>query len=172
VGKLVGRGATADEWQRAVAGLRPAAEHARAVGVTLAYEPLNRFETYFATTAAEATALAAEVGVEGFGFLFDTFHANLEERDPCASARAAGHALRHFHISENDRSTPGTGHVPFGRLLAALREIGYDGWLTIEAFGQALPELAAATCIWRRMYATEDQLAADGLAFVRGLLAG
>lgn len=172
VGKLVGRGRTQQEWDWAVEGLKVAAEHARQVGVKLCFEPLNRFETYFVNTAADAAQLVKDVDVEGFGFLFDTFHANIEECDLVASLRAHGAAMNHFHVSNNDRGTPGTGHAPMAELFGVLRnELGYDGWTTIEAFGQALPELAAATCIWRRMYTTEEQLAADGLAFVKSLLA-
>jgi D-psicose/D-tagatose/L-ribulose 3-epimerase len=169
VGKLVGRGRTEGEWARAVEGLREVALHAREVGIPLAMEPLNRFESYFLNTAADAAALVAEVDVEGFGYLFDTFHFNIEERDLVGALRATLPAVKHFHASENDRSTPGVGHVPWKALFAELHAADYQGWVTIEAFGQALPELAAATCIWRRMYDTEEQLAADGLKFLRGL---
>jgi D-psicose/D-tagatose/L-ribulose 3-epimerase len=169
VGKLVGRGRTPDEWNRAVDCLIPVAQHAKKVGVKLSYEPLNRFESYFCNTAEDATRLVQAVGVDSFGLLFDTFHANIEELDLPAAVRAAGPAINHFHISNNDRSTPGTGHIPFKAVAAALADIGYDDWATIEAFGQSLPELAAATCIWRRMYDTEEQLATDGLAFSRSL---
>ena len=75
--------------------------------------------------------------------------------------------LEHVHVSENDRSTPGAGQVDWDTTFAALREIGYDGWYTVEAFGDRLPALAAATKIWRRMYESEEQLARDAAAFVR-----
>jgi D-psicose/D-tagatose/L-ribulose 3-epimerase len=75
--------------------------------------------------------------------------------------------LCHVHISENDRSTPGKGLVRWKENFDTLKEVGYDGWLVIEAFGLALPELAAATKIWRRMYDSEEQLSRDGLAFMK-----
>jgi D-psicose/D-tagatose/L-ribulose 3-epimerase len=79
-----------------------------------------------------------------------------------------GPAIHHFHASENDRSTPGLGQVRWRDSLEALHGIGYDGWITIEAFGRGLPSLAAATKIWRRMFDDEERLAAEGLAFLKG----
>ncbi len=81
--------------------------------------------------------------------------------------RAIKDVLFHVHISENDRSTPGKGDIKWSEVFDALVDVGYDHWLTIEAFGLALPELAAATKIWRRMFADELQLAEEGLAFVK-----
>ena len=75
--------------------------------------------------------------------------------------------LVHVHISENDRSTPGSGNVRWEENFNALKEVGYDGWLMVEAFGLALPELAAATKIWRKMYTSEEQLAQDAIAFMK-----
>jgi D-psicose/D-tagatose/L-ribulose 3-epimerase len=73
----------------------------------------------------------------------------------------------HIHISENDRSTPGAGDIRWPETFKAIKDIGYDGWLVIEAFGLALPELAAATRIWRRMFDDELKLAEEGLAFIK-----
>jgi D-psicose/D-tagatose/L-ribulose 3-epimerase len=75
--------------------------------------------------------------------------------------------MAHVHISENDRSTPGQGQVNWQESFDALKKIKYDGWLTIEAFGLALPSIAAATKIWRKMYVSEEQLASDGLKFMK-----
>jgi len=166
-GKLVGRGPTAQEWGRAVEALRAAAEHAETVKVNLAVEPLNRFETYFLNSAEQAARLVDEVGHPCLGTLFDTFHANIEEKDPVGAIRLSGKRIAHVHISENDRSTPGEGHVPWPETFAALRDIGYDGWLTVEAFGRAMPEVAAATCIWRDMLQSEEALARSTAAFIR-----
>ena len=78
---------------------------------------------------------------------------------------AAG--INHVHISENDRGVPGTGHVHWAETFSALKAVGYDSWLTIESFGRALPELAAATCIWRDLFDSEEQVASEGIRFVR-----
>ena len=169
LGVFTGRGRTDDEWERAVDVLRAAAGHAGDVGVTLAVEAVNRFECYFANAQTDAADLAAAVGHPACGCMYDTFHANIEEKDPAAAiARVAGTGtLRHVHVSENDRSTPGEGQVNWDATFAALKRAGYDGWLTIEAFGLAMPELAEPTKIWRRMYPSEEHLAVNGLAFMR-----
>ena len=122
---------TADEWQRVVDGYRALAPALASNGVTIAIEPLNRFETHFLNTAADAVRLCDEIADPNVGILFDTFHANIEEKDVAAALRASARHLKHVHLSENDRGTPGTGHVPWREVFAALREIGYDGWANI-----------------------------------------
>ena len=99
--------------------------------------------------------------------MYDSFHANIEEKSIADAIRTAAPYTIHVHISENDRSTPGTGNVDWDANFKTLKEVNYDGWLMIEAFGLALPELVAATKIWRRMYDSEEQLARDGLAFMK-----
>jgi D-psicose/D-tagatose/L-ribulose 3-epimerase len=171
LGEFTGQGPTRDEWKWGVDSIRAAAEYARKLGIGLALEPLNRFEIYFLNTAADAARFAKEVGIPGCGTLYDTFHANIEEKSVTRALRAAAPALRHVHVSENDRSTPGSGGVNWGETFEALKGIGYDGWLTIEAFGTAMPSVASATKIWRRMYQDEEQLARDGLAFMKRMAA-
>jgi D-psicose/D-tagatose/L-ribulose 3-epimerase len=99
--------------------------------------------------------------------MYDTFHANIEEKCVRSSIQAGGDKLFHIHISENDRSTPGQGGVNWQKNFDAIKEVGYDGWMVVEAFGLALPEIAAATKIWRRMYKDEMTLASDALAFMK-----
>ena len=84
--------------------------------------------------------------------MYDTFHAHIEEADPRAALNPCADVLVHFHASENHRGTPGSGQVDWDTTFAALAEIGYDGWVVIEAFGDSLPELAAATKVWRRTF--------------------
>ena len=167
LGHFTGAGPTEDEWKWAVESMRATAEHAAGAGVTLGIEYLNRFECYFLNTAADTVRFIRDVNHPRCRMMYDTFHANIEEKDPVEAIRTCAEYTVHVHISENDRSTPGHGHVPWEATFAALRETGYDGWMTIEAFGLALPELAAATKIWRRMYQHEEQLARDGLAFMK-----
>lgn len=166
-GKLVGRGPTAEEFDWAVEGLREAAEYADTVGVGLAVEPLNRFETYFLNSVEQSLRLVEAVDHRRLGILYDTFHANIEEKDPVAAIALAAPRLGHVHISENDRSTPGAGHIPWTETFRALVQSGYDGWLTVEAFGRALPEVAAATCVWRDMLGSEEELASQSAEFIR-----
>jgi D-psicose/D-tagatose/L-ribulose 3-epimerase len=143
------------------------AENAAKQGIGLVMEYLNRFEAYIVNTMAGALAHAARVDHPNFGVMHDTFHANIEEKDPVGIIFQAAPKLRHVHISENDRGTPGRGHIPFGAHFKALRAVGYDGWLTIEAFGRALPALAAATRVWRDFYASPEQVYTEGIAVIR-----
>jgi D-psicose/D-tagatose/L-ribulose 3-epimerase len=167
LGHFSGAGPTKDEWKWGVESMRAMAEHAGKVGVRLGVEPLNRFECYFLNAQADAAKFVREVNHPACGMMFDTFHANIEEKSSPAALREIRDVLNHIHISENDRSTPGAGDIKWSEVFDGIREIGYDGWCVIEAFGLALPELAAATKIWRRMFQSELQLARDGLAFLK-----
>jgi D-psicose/D-tagatose/L-ribulose 3-epimerase len=167
VGELPGRRRTADEWQRAVDAYQELTPTLDACGVTLGIEPLNRFETSFLNTVADGLALCDAVGHPRVGLLFDTFHANIEEKRVGAALRAAARHLKYIHISENDRGTPGTGHVDWPDVFRAIREIGYDEWLTIEGFGFSLGDLSVAAAIWRDIEPTPDAIARDGVRFVR-----
>ena len=169
LGVMTGARRTQQEWDWAVEGLRSVARHARGPGVTLCLEPLNRFETYFLNTLQDAARLVHAIGEPNVRIHFDTFHANIEEQNPAASLRSISKALGHVHISENDRGIPGTGHNDWRGILLALKDVGYDGWLTIESFAQPEPELAAAAAIWRDLAPSGDVLAQEGLAFLKKL---
>ena len=171
LGHFSGAGPTADEWKWGLESMRATAEHAGLVGVKLGVEPLNRFECYFLNAQADAARFVREVNHPACGMMFDTFHANIEEKSSLQALREIKDVCVHIHISENDRSTPGQGDIKWGEVFDGIKEIGYDGWLVIEAFGLALPELAAATKIWRRMFSDELQLAKEGLAFMKKQLA-
>jgi len=168
LGYFSGAGPTADEWKWGVESMRPVAEHAAQAGVVLGLEAVNRFECYFVNTMADLTRFVRDVDHPNCRAMYDTFHTHIEEKNVPDAIRTVAPVLCHVHISENDRSTPGTGNVRWAENFDTLKEVGYDGWLMIEAFGLALPELVAATKIWRRMYQSEEQLARDGLAFMKG----
>ena len=172
VGKLAGRGPTDDERKRATEGLQKVGEYAHALGITVAVEPLNRYESYLLSCQTEAAALVDAVKNPAVGVLYDTFHANIEEKDPVGVITALGPRLKHVHVSANDRATPGEDHIDWQGTFDALKGIGYDGWLMIEAFGAWLPEVAAATCIWRKMAPSEEHLAKEGFAFIRQTWSG
>jgi len=167
VGYFSGRRRTADEWRRAVECLQQLAPSLDEYAVTLAIEPLNRYETYFLNTAADAARLCREIGHPRIGILFDTYHANIEEKDVAAAIHEAGPFLRHFHSCENDRGIPGTGHIEWPRVFGALRQVHYDSWLTIESFGFSLGALSAAASIWRDLAPSAEDIAVDGLRFLR-----
>ncbi len=167
LGYFSGGGPTRDEWNWAVESMKEVAEHAERCGVTLGIEYLNRFECYLLNTAADAARFCRDVAHPRCRMMYDTFHSHIEEKNTSAAIRALKDCLVHVHISENDRSTPGSGNVRWAETFDALREIGYDNLMVIEAFGLSLERLIPATKIWRRMYANERQLAADGLKFMK-----
>ena len=171
VGYLPGRRRNADEWSRAIECYQALGDVLERNDVTLAIEPLNRFETYFLNTAEDAVALCEAVAHPRVGILFDTFHANIEEKNVAAAFRSLGRHLKHVHTCENDRGTPGSGHVDWKGVFEALHDLKYDGWLTIESFGFALGELSAAASIWRDLAPTPDTIAFEGVKFLKTLRA-
>ncbi|QDU77771.1 D-tagatose 3-epimerase [Bremerella volcania] len=167
IGIFSGAGPTEDEWKWGVDSMRQVAEHAGDVNVMLGVEALNRFETYLLNIHRDSARFVREVDHPNCKMMYDTFHANIEEADIAQAIRDCSDVLHHVHISENNRATPGSGHIDFNTNFDTLKEVGYDGWMVVEAFGLALPEIAAATKIWRKMFDTELQLAKDGLAFMK-----
>jgi D-psicose/D-tagatose/L-ribulose 3-epimerase len=167
VGYLPGRRRTTDEWNRAIDGYHAIAPTLEENAVVIAIEPLNRFETYFLNTAADAAALCEGIGHSHVGVLFDTFHANIEEKNIADGYRTVGKHLKHVHTCENDRGIPGSGHVEWASVFQALRDVRYDGWLTIESFGFALGELSAAASIWRDIERTPESIASEGVKFLK-----
>jgi D-psicose/D-tagatose/L-ribulose 3-epimerase len=155
---------------RLVENLRPVAEHAAERGVTLAIEPLNRFETSFMNTAGQVMEVVDRVGSSAVGVLLDTFHMNIEERDPALAIRTCGGHLAHFHACGCDRGAPGGDQIPWPRIASALREVGYRGPIVIESFTIENQAIARAAAIWRALAPTQDAIATEGLSFLRGLL--
>jgi D-psicose/D-tagatose/L-ribulose 3-epimerase len=167
IGEFTGKGPTDDEFNWGVDTMQQVARHAAQSGVTIATEYLNRFENYFLTSVEQTVRFVQAVDHPNVRMMYDTFHANIEEKNLTQAIRAAAPWTVLVHISENDRSIPGTGHVHWDETFDALHAVGYDGWLVVEAFGLALPNIVAATKIWRKMFPSEDQLASDSLAFMR-----
>jgi D-psicose/D-tagatose/L-ribulose 3-epimerase len=163
--------ATPDERARdmdlLVSHLRSLAQYAGDCGVTLCVEPLNRFETSFINLASQVIEVVDRVDHPACQAMLDTFHMNIEEASLGAAIRAVGPRLRHFHACENDRGTPGTGHVPWDDVAQALHDINYDGPVVIESFTAQVKSIARAAAIWRPLAASQDSLAFDGLAFLR-----
>jgi D-psicose/D-tagatose/L-ribulose 3-epimerase len=158
LGVFSGQAPTKEEKQRAADVHRKAAEFAAKANLMLAVEFLNRFECYFLNTMADVAEYVQKVNHPNVGVLFDTFHANIEEKDPVGCISQHADVIKHVHISENDRGTPGKGHIDWPGTFKALRSSGYDAWLVIEAFGRALPDLAAATRVWRDFFPRTEEL--------------
>ena len=158
LGFFTGSPATAAERKRALSFHKRAGDHAAKKGVTFALEALNRFECYFLNTMEQLSTYLDEVDHPHVKGMYDTFHCNIEEKDPVAAIKTIARHMVHVHISENDRGTPGKGHVPWAETYRALKKTKYDGFLTIEAFGRAMPALAAATRVWRDFQPTQEEV--------------
>ena len=126
----------------------------------------NRFETYLMNTAAQGREFFDAVGHSRVQILYDTHHAHIEEKDPAAAVKLLNEAIGHVHLSENDRGVPGSGQVNWESNMRALHEIGYDGWLVIEAFSRRDQAFANAIHVWRD-YAPADEIWREGLEFIR-----
>jgi D-psicose/D-tagatose/L-ribulose 3-epimerase len=170
VGFLPGRRRTEDEWKRCVESLRVLGDTCDEYRVNLAVEPLNRFETFFLNTAGDAKLLCDQVGHARIGVLYDTFHANIEEKNQASAIRTLGKHIFHVHTCENDRGIPGSGPIDWPGVIGALKSIGYDKNLVIESFGPGIKEIAAAACIWRDLAPAPDDIPVQGAANLRALL--
>lgn len=172
LGQFTGRFPTETELDHAAEVHRTIAPVAQAAGVKCAIEALNRFESHLLNTMEQAASYVKRVDHPNFGTMYDTFHANIEEKKPidCIDTVFATGKLNHVHISENDRGTPGRGHAPCREAIKKLVSIGYDGWLTIEAFGGALPDLAAATRVWRDFFSSPEEVYTEGYALIKSTL--
>jgi D-psicose/D-tagatose/L-ribulose 3-epimerase len=160
-------GPTADEWKRAVDSLRECAGLAKEKGVKLAAEPLNRFEMYLLNTCDQAYRFCTDVGMDNFGILADTHHANIEEPDIAESWARVVDRINSVHISENNRGIPGSGHAITPAVFETLKKGGYDGNLVIEAFNANVPEILPLLRLWRPFVEDVDEIAVKGLEFIK-----
>jgi D-psicose/D-tagatose/L-ribulose 3-epimerase len=158
------------EWDLAVKGLKQAGTMAADHGVVLAIEPLNRFETDLVNTAAQCVKLVCDVGHDAVRVHLDTFHMNIEEDSIYEAVKLAGKSLAHIHACECNRGTPGNGLVDWKGLAKGLKEINYSGEAVIESFTPECKAIAAAAAIWRPLAKTQDDLASNGLKFLKPLL--
>ena len=155
-----------EEYQRCAEVLHAAGEYAAQAGITLALEALNRFECYLCNTMEQLQRLIKASDHPNVKAMFDTHHANIEEKKNQTALQTIAPYLAHVHISENDRGTPGDGLVQWDENFSALADIKFDGWLTIEAFSRNDPDFANAINVWREYSAPWD-MATKGLAFIK-----
>jgi len=168
-GRIVGRGRTEEEWAHSVESLKEASGLVREYDVILGLEPVNRFETYFLNTAADAVKLVKAIGEPNVKVHLDTFHMNIEEKNYYDPIVKTGELLCHMHCCENDRSIPGTGSVNWDEVFRGLADIRYDKWITLESFTPEIKSVAASTAIWRQLAPSADALASEGLKFLKSM---
>lgn len=155
------------EWERAVVNLRKVCGFAEDMGLSIALEPLNRFETDLVNTAQDLMRLIREIDHPAAKVLLDSFHMNIEEPDIEKAILLAGDKLIHVQVSENYRGTPGTGQTRWDALRKGLEAVDYSGVVSIESFTPEVKELAGAVCIWRPLAESQDAFAREGLQFLR-----
>ena len=169
LGVFSGSGPTNEEFARSIDAQRAIGDHAGKRGVTIGLEALNRFECYLFNTLEALSAHIDAIGHPHIKAMYDTFHANIEEADPIGAFTGHRRNIVHVHISENDRGVPGRGNIPWRETFEAIRASGYEDWLTIEAFGRALKDLAAATKVWRDFSDTPQEVYRDGYRHIRDM---
>ena len=167
LGHFSGVGPSAAEKERSISSQRAIGDHAATRGVRVGLEALNRFECYLLNTMADLAEHIDAIGHPNIKGMYDTFHANIEEADPIGAYAKHVNKFIHIHISENDRGVPGRGHIPWRETFAAIRQSGYDDWLTIEAFGRGLKDLAAATKVWRDFAESPEAVYREGFVHIR-----
>lgn len=155
------------QWALVVGHLSTLSDYAAQRNINLALEPLNRYETDFVNTAEQVMNLVRDVGRDNIGVLLDTYHMNIEEKDPAKAIRTAGDRLFHFHACGCDRGTPGNDHINWEPIVAALKSIGYNKSIVIESFSTEVKVIAKAASIWRKFEPSQEDIAVKGLQFLR-----
>ncbi len=158
------------QWKTVVKNLKTLSAYAGDKGKKVCLEPLNRFETDFINTCEQALNMVADVGSPNLLLHLDTFHMNVEHKNQPAAIRKAGKRLGHFHACGSDRGTPGKDHIDWPGIAAALKEIHYDKDVVIESFTTDVKVIARAAAIWRKIEPTRDEIAVDGLKFLKSIL--
>ncbi len=164
-GCLTGKPRTSQEWEWSVEAMREVAQYARSKSdLTIAVEPVNRFETHFLNIAEDAVRYCRAVGTGNVKVHLDSFHMIREETSFTGAVTACGREyLGYVHLCENNRGIPGTGLVPWREFFTALKHIGYAGPLVIESFDPGFEELIRLCAIWRRFAESGEVLAIEGL---------
>lgn len=155
-----------EEYEWAAEVLHAAGDYAQQAGIVLALEALNRFECYLCNTMEQMQKLLGKVAHPQVRSMYDTHHANIEEKKAADAIHTIAPMLAHVHISENDRGTPGDGQIQWDETFATLSQIQFDGWLTVEAFSRNDPDFANAINVWRN-YSSPWDMATNGLAFIK-----
>ena len=155
------------EWERAVTNLRKVCGTAEKHGLSIALEPLNRFESDLVNTAEDVMRLIGDINHKSAGVLLDGFHMTIEEKNIREAIHTVGDKLIHVQVSENHRGIPGTGLTPWNDFKKGLEDVNYNGAISIESFTPEIKELAGAVCIWKHMADSQDQFASEGLKFLK-----
>lgn len=169
IGRQIGGIPEAYYWERAAKGLKEVAKVAQDCGVTLGLEPINRYETFLVNTCDQAITLIGMIDEPNVGIHLDSYHMNIEEKNFYQPTLKAMPYLCHYHLSESHRGTPGTGMVNWDDIYRALAEGGYSGVVGLESFTEVSDAMRPATCIWRKLAPSSDELLAEGFKYLKGI---
>lgn len=169
IGGRIDRRPEEADYKRAAEVLREVAVNAGRLGVKIGIEPVNRYETFLINTVEQAERLRTMVDEPNVGLHLDAYHMNIEEEDFFNPVRLAAPNLIHFHLSESHRGIPGRGTVDWEGIMAALRESGYSGHVGLESFVGVSGAMREATCVWRDLAPSSDELVSKGLEYLKGL---
>ena len=155
-------------WDSSVGVITRVAEKARAAGVTINLEVVNRFESNLLNTAAQGLAFIRDTGMSNVYLHLDTFHMNIEEADPCQAIALAGDRLGYFHVGESHRGYLGSGTIQFDPIFDALIALGYDDYITFESFSSEVvdKDLSIIAGIWRNTWSDNLALAEHAKRFI------
>jgi D-psicose/D-tagatose/L-ribulose 3-epimerase len=157
------------EYENIVKALKPVAQHARKLGITLGIEPCNRYETHLLNTSTQALMLQEMIGEPNVTIHFDTYHMNVEEKGIGSAIRKTAGKCSYIHMSESDRGVPGTGTIDWNDVFRALADTGFKGKLVVEGFVALPPEIAGALCVWRPVAKDRHEVLARGVPYLQGL---
>jgi D-psicose/D-tagatose/L-ribulose 3-epimerase len=166
-GIFTGKGPTEEEFEYAVAGLKDAANYAKKYGVSLCLEPANRYENYMINLVSDALKMIDAIDEPNVGLLLDSYHMNIEEKDLYKSIVSAKGRIMHFHVNENDRGIPGTGHIPWDDVFKALKDVNYTGVVAVESFVDNTIDIASVVAVWRRLAPDAETLSRQSYGFIR-----
>ena len=158
---------TKQTWKYSASALKEVAQYAKTLGVTIALEPVNRYETYLINTCQQALKLIDMIGEDNMRIHLDTYHMNIEEKSFYEATKLAGDKLIHYHLCENDRGIPGSGLVDWDGIFSALSEINYHGYAALESFVDMTDNMN--TWVWRQLAPNGDVLIREGAAFIRSM---
>ncbi|WP_281298985.1 sugar phosphate isomerase/epimerase family protein [Flavobacterium limnophilum] len=170
IGTFTGNSCTLNEKAIIKQVFSEVADYAQKHDITIAPEPINRYESYVFTAAEEVLEMIESIGKPNIGLHLDTFHMNIEEKNFYEPIIQAGNNLKHVHITESDRGMTGEGNVHWGDFFKALGEIDYQGPLVLENFSSEIKELVGSTSLWRPSKYNSEDLAKGSLLFMRNMV--
>lgn len=166
-GYLTGVRPTEQEYEWSAEGMRAAAEYALPKGITLAMEPVKRFESHLINRVEQGLAHIERIGMPNVKLHLDTFHMNIEEADPLAAIRLAGDKAAYYHFVDTNRGAPGMGHYDWEAVYQTIKDTGFDGPATIEVFHPTNERIRSLTCNWQKFADTPEELVTIGMEYLK-----